>query len=96
MDLDQPVVGDRANYAGGIDPGGVNPGEWMPLLAAQGDQATPLGPSTVDQTAVQGYTVSVSPSKVQADLSSPSLPSWLRSTLAQVSVGSFSFKVSNS
>jgi len=89
IDLSLPT---GANYTGGIDPG-VNPGEWMPLLAAQGDQVTPLGPSTVDGTAVQGYTVSVSPSKVQADLASSSLPSWLRSLLSHVSVGSFSFKV---
>jgi hypothetical protein len=91
ISIDVPSL-SGANYTGGIDPG-VNPGEWMPLLAAQGDQVTPLGPSTVGQTAVQGYTVTVSPSKVQADLTSPSLPAWLRSTLSHVSVGSFSFKV---
>ncbi len=76
----------------GIDPG-ANPAAWLPMLGGQGDTVTSLGPSTVDGSPVQGYSVDVAPSDVEGFLSQANAPSWMRQMFSGVTVDDFTFKV---
>jgi hypothetical protein len=63
------------------------------LLTQQGNEVHQLGSSTLDGVSVQGYSVSISKPQLSADLASANLPSWLRSALASVNLGTLNFQV---
>lgn len=77
---------------GGFNPE-INPASWLSLLGQQGNQVTALGPSTVGGTPVQGYSVTIDKSTIDADLSSANVPSWLRSVLSEVTFSDVDAKV---
>ena len=81
----------------GKDPGalgtGTNPAAMLRLMAQQGNTIVPLGPSTIDGSAVQGYSVTVDPAAVKARLAHANLPSWMESALSHVDLESASDKV---
>jgi len=55
-------------------PGSSNPAAMFQILRSQGDQVTPLGPSTIDGAPVEGYHVVVTQADVQRGLTHSSLP----------------------
>lgn len=71
----------------------TNPASWLPLLTQQGNQVTALGPSTVGGTPVQGYSVTIDKSTIDAHISSANVPSWLRSVLSEITFNSIDAKV---
>ena len=60
-----------------ITPGSSNPGSMLQLLASQGNTVTPLGPSTIEGTAVHGYNVVISTADLSRELSRLNLPASL-------------------
>ena len=60
-----------------ITPGSSNPGSMLQLLASQGNTVTPLGPSTIEGTAVHGYDVVISTADLSRELSRLNLPASL-------------------
>ena len=60
-----------------ITPGSSNPGSMLQLLASQGNTVTPLGPSTIEGTAVHGYNVVISTADLSRELSRLTLPASL-------------------
>ena len=48
----------------------------------------PLGPSTIDGTAVQGYSVTLNAATIKSQLAHANLPSWISSALSQVDIKS--------
>jgi hypothetical protein len=69
---------------------GENPLTTLQTLAQQGNTVTPLGTSTVDGQSVEGYSVSFSPSTLEKEAHSASLPSWMRAAAQQISFKSAS------
>jgi hypothetical protein len=65
---------------------GSNPDVMLQMLAQQGNTVVPLGPSTVDGVAVEGYSVTVNPSAVAQQLKKASLPSWMQQAVAGLKV----------
>ena len=58
------------------------------LLAEQGNTVVPLGPSTIDGTVVQGYSVTLNAATIEAQLAHANLPSWMSSALSQINIES--------
>jgi hypothetical protein len=81
---------EGAGAAGSLDSEG-NPVAMLRLLAAQGNTITPLGPSTIDGTPVQGYSVSINQNTLHRDLAK--LPSWMRQVTANTDVGAINYKI---
>ncbi|HXY42911.1 MAG TPA: hypothetical protein VEH29_01870 [Acidimicrobiales bacterium] len=71
----------------------TDPTTMLRLLSEEGNSVVALGPSTVDGTAVQGFSVSVSPSKLRSDLAAANLPSWMRQALSYLNFEALNFKV---
>jgi hypothetical protein len=67
---------------------GSNPTATLRLLAEQGNTVVPLGPSSIDGTAVQGYSVTLSAQRIKSQLAHANLPSWISSALSQVDIES--------
>lgn len=57
-----------------ITPGSSNPGSMLQLLASEGNTVTPLGPSSLDGTAVHGYDVVISTADLSRELGRLNLP----------------------
>lgn len=72
---------------------GNNPTAELHLLAQQGNTVVPLGSSTVDGVAVQGYAVTFDPNAIKAKLQQATLPSWVTSALSDVKLGDTTLKV---
>ncbi len=72
---------------------GANPAATLRLLTQQGNTVVGLGPSTVDGVAVQGYSVSISPATIKAQLASANVPSWLKAALSGVDIEGITNKV---
>jgi hypothetical protein len=72
---------------------GNNPAAMLRMLAQRGSTVTPLGGSTVDGTAVEGYAVTISRSEVQAELANTNLPDWIRQSVSKVDIGDAGIKV---
>ncbi len=67
---------------------GNNPVSMLHLLAQQGNTVLPLGSSTIDGVAVQGYEIDINPAAVESELQDPNLPAWMRQAVSQgVSLG---------
>jgi hypothetical protein len=72
---------------------GSNPSVMLQMLAQQGNTVVPLGPSTVDGVAVNGYSVTVQPSAVAKQLKKANLPSWMQQAVSGLKVHTISIKV---
>ncbi|MGH9017234.1 MAG: hypothetical protein ACRDY1_05755 [Acidimicrobiales bacterium] len=72
---------------------GNNPSVMLQILARQGNTVTSLGPSTVDGVAVNGYSVTVNESKLEAQLKGADLPSWMRRAAAELKLNDSIVKV---
>jgi hypothetical protein len=72
---------------------GSNPSVMLQMLAQQGNTVVPLGPSTVDGVAVNGYAVTVQPSVVAQQLKKANLPSWMQQAVSGLKVHKIAIKV---
>ena len=72
---------------------GSNPAVMLQMLAQQGNTVIPLGPSTVDGTAVDGYSVVVDRARAEAQIKKANLPPWMEQALAGLKVNDLRFKV---
>jgi hypothetical protein len=70
-----------------------NPALNLQLLAQQGNTVVPLGPSTIDGVAVNGYSVTVNTSKVAQKLKNANLPSWMQQAVTGLKVQNLDMKV---
>jgi hypothetical protein len=69
---------------------GGNPIATLHALAQQGNSVTALGPSVVDGTSVQGYSVTMDPAVVKRELSQADLPAWMKKAASTVTIGNAS------
>ena len=76
--------------AGGL---GSNPSVTLQMLAQQGNTVVPLGPSTVDGVAVDGYSVTVNPARAEQELKKAKLPAWMQQAVAGLQVHDIVLKV---
>jgi len=72
---------------------GNNPDVMLKMLAQQGNTVVPLGPSTVDGVAVNGYSVTVNPTSVAQQLKKANLPAWMQKSVAGLKVHDLTLKV---
>jgi len=72
---------------------GNNPAVMLHMLAQQGNKVVPLGPSTVDGVAVNGYSVTVNPATIAQQLKKANLPSWIEKAAVGLKVQNYSVKV---
>ena len=70
-----------------------NPAATLRILGQNGATVTELGSSTRNGVQVDGYTVTVSPAALAADVDKAALPSWIRAAVKQVSYGELDAKV---
>lgn len=70
---------------------GNNPASGLEVLSQQASSVTPLGASTVNGVAVQGYTVVISKAELRAEMAK--LPSWMAGIVKNVQVGQSSYQV---
>jgi hypothetical protein len=69
---------------------GGNPIATLHALAQQGNTVTVLGPSVIDGTSVQGYSVTMDPAVVKGELSRADLPAWMKKAASTVTFGNAS------
>jgi hypothetical protein len=69
---------------------GGNPIATLHALAQQGNTVTVLGPSVIDGTSVQGYSVTMDPAVVKQELSRADLPAWMKKAASSVTLGNAS------
>jgi hypothetical protein len=72
---------------------GDNPTVMLQMLAQQGNTVVPLGPSTLNGVAVNGYAVTVDPSSAALQLKKANLPSWMQQAVAGLKVHTVGIKV---
>jgi hypothetical protein len=72
---------------------GSNPAVMLQLLAQQGNTVVALGPSTVDGVPVNGYSVTVKPSRAEQNLKKAHLPTWMQQAVAGLKVQNVNIKV---
>jgi hypothetical protein len=72
---------------------GNDPDVMLKMLAQQGNTVVPLGPSTVDGVAVNGYSVTVNTASVAQQLKKANLPAWMQESVAGLKVHDLSLKV---
>lgn len=70
-----------------------DPVETLKVLGEDGNHATDLGPSTVNGQPVEGYSVSVDPAAIRAQMANEHLPSWMRQAVSSVSNPHETYKV---
>ncbi len=85
IDLSSLATSSQSSSAFGT---GSNPTAMLRLLAEQGNTVVPLGPSSIDGTAVQGYSVTLNVQRIKSQLANANLPSWMTSALSQVDIES--------
>ncbi len=85
LDLGSLATSTQSSSALGT---GNNPTATLRLLAEQGNTVVPLGPSSIDGTAVQGYSVTLNVARIESQLAHANLPSWISSALSQVNIES--------
>jgi hypothetical protein len=66
---------------------GGNPIATLHALAQQGNTVTVLGPSVIDGTSVQGYSVTMDPALVKREISQADLPAWMKKAASTVTIG---------
>ncbi len=57
-----------------LSPGSTNPAAMFTMLTSEGFDVTPLGPSTIDGDAVQGYHVAITPAELMKGVDRADLP----------------------
>jgi hypothetical protein len=72
---------------------GSNPAVMLQMLAQQGNTVVPLGPSTVDGTAVDGYSVTMDTSRVAQQIKKANLPAWMQQAVSGLKVHDAHVKV---
>ncbi len=72
---------------------GSNPTVMLQMLAQQGNTVVALGPSTVDGSAVNGYSVTVNPARAEQQIKKANLPPWMEQAVAGLKVHDLRFKV---
>jgi hypothetical protein len=70
-----------------------NPTAMLRLLAQQGNTVVSLGSSTIGDTPVQGYSVTLDPAAIRAKLAHADLPSWMTTALSQLNIQGTTLKV---
>jgi hypothetical protein len=94
LDLGQQALGspssslDSGTGSLGNDPAGV-----LHALGQDGNTATDIGSSTIDNMTVEGYEVHVDSATIEKDIAQETLPAWLREELQHVSNPSVDYKV---
>jgi hypothetical protein len=71
---------------------GSNPALILQMLAQQGNTVVALGPSTVDGVPVNGYSVTVNPSRAEQNLKKAHLPTWMQQAVAGLKVQNVTIK----
>jgi hypothetical protein len=69
----------------------TNPLTILKLLEQNGNQATDIGPSTVDGQSVEGYSVAVPPSEIRSEIAK--LPSWMQAAASTIKTSHVAYKV---
>jgi hypothetical protein len=69
---------------------GGNPIATLHALAQQGNAVTVLGPSVIDGTSVQGYSVTMDPAVAKQELARSDLPDWMKKAASTVTIGNAS------
>jgi hypothetical protein len=72
---------------------GDNPAVMLQMLAQQGNTVVPLGPSTVNGVAVNGYSVTVDPASVARQLKTADLPAWMQQAVSGLKVNNVGITV---
>lgn len=80
ISMDLSALAKSAGVSGGSTTA-ANPSTMFALIEQEGYSVTPLGPSVVDGTNVNGYEVVMSGSQIQSELHK--LPSWLQQDASQ-------------
>jgi hypothetical protein len=70
-----------------------NPTAMLRLLAQQGNTVVSLGSSTIGDTPVEGYSVTLDPAAIRAKLAHADLPSWMTTALSQLNIQGTTLKV---
>ena len=81
-------VSSLAGASATSDPTGglTNPSEMLRYLAAEGNQVTSIGTTTIGGVAVHGYVVTLTPSYLKSQLANAALPSWVHQEAQQLSL----------
>jgi hypothetical protein len=90
MDLSSMTSASGSGASGSLSAQG-NPAEMLRMLSQRGNTVTPIGASTVNGVAVQGYAVTISADKIRSELNT--VPDWLRSAASAVGFKSIDYKV---
>lgn len=86
LSLDLSSLQSAAGGGPGALGSGNNPAAMLRIFAQQGSTVVPLGGSTVDGVAVQGYSVTFNPAAIKRELANDNLPAWLRQAVSQVNL----------
>jgi hypothetical protein len=95
LDLSQLSDGSASSSALGLGGStlGSDPVAILKLLGQSGNEATDLGPSTVDGQSVEGYSVVVNQSMLRAQMARKGVPSWMQAAMAAVKNPHESYRV---
>jgi hypothetical protein len=92
LDLSQ-LSGQGASSLGGDSPFSSDPAAALQALRQEGNTATDLGPSTVNGTKVEGYSVQVNPATIKKEIAQANLPAWMKQAADSVSETNVNYKV---
>ncbi len=68
-----------------------NPAEMLRMLSENGNVVEPIGASMVEGVPVQGYSVTISATKIRSELTK--LPAWMQSEMSNVGISGMHYKV---
>ena len=86
ISLDLSSLGVSGGQSSSALGSGNNPTAMLRLLTQQGNTVVPLGSSKIGGTPVQGYSVTLDPAAIKAQLAHANLPSWMATALSQLNV----------
>jgi hypothetical protein len=93
LDLSQAVKSDTKSLGLGGNSLTSDPVEALRLLTQAGNIATDLGPSTINGTPVEGYSIKMDPNALRGELDTPGLPSWMRQAASLVTNPHLAYEV---
>jgi hypothetical protein len=93
LDLSQLSGKGAATSLGGGSPFSSDPAAALQALRQEGNTATDLGPSTINGTNVEGYSVQVNPATINKKIAQADLPAWMKQAAEGVSATNVGYKV---
>jgi hypothetical protein len=93
LDLSQLSEKGAATSLGAGSPFSSDPAAALQALRQEGNTATDLGPSTVNGTNVEGYSVHVNPATIKNEIEQENLPAWMKQAAESVSESNVGYKV---